>query len=57
MVVNDLGGARDGSGDGSATPADKVVDEITALGGEAVASYDSVATPGGGEAIVKKASR
>jgi 3-hydroxy-3-methylglutaryl CoA synthase/NAD(P)-dependent dehydrogenase (short-subunit alcohol dehydrogenase family)/putative sterol carrier protein len=55
VVVNDLGGARDGSGDGSATPADKVVDEIKAAGGEAVASYDSVATSEGGEAIIKKA--
>jgi 3-hydroxy-3-methylglutaryl CoA synthase/NAD(P)-dependent dehydrogenase (short-subunit alcohol dehydrogenase family)/putative sterol carrier protein len=55
VVVNDLGGARDGSGIGSATPADKVVEEIKAFGGEAVASYDSVATPEGGEAIVKKA--
>ena len=54
VVVNDLGGSRDGSG-GSAAPADKVVEEIKALGGEAVASYDSVATPEGGEAIVKKA--
>ncbi len=54
VVVNDLGGTRDGSG-GSAAPADKVVEEIKALGGKAVASYDSVATPEGGEAIVKKA--
>ncbi|MDD5011894.1 MAG: hydroxysteroid dehydrogenase-like protein 2, partial [Phycisphaerae bacterium] len=35
--------------------ADKVVDEIKALGGEAVACYDSVSTPEGGEAIVNKA--
>src|SRR5271157_2915475 len=55
VVVNDLGGARDGSGQGATGPADKVVEEIKALGGEAVASYDSVATPGGGEAIVNKA--
>ncbi len=55
VVVNDLGGARDGSGGGSAGPADKVVDEIKALGGEAVASYDSVSTPEGGAAIVSKA--
>jgi len=55
VVVNDLGGARDGSGDGSAGPADRVVDEIRALGGEAVATYDSVSTPQGGEAIVNKA--
>ncbi|MBU2622108.1 MAG: SDR family NAD(P)-dependent oxidoreductase [Proteobacteria bacterium] len=55
IVVNDLGGARDGSGAGSATPAEKVVGEIKALGGEAVASYDSVSTPEGGEKIIKKA--
>lgn len=54
VVVNDLGGARDGSG-GSAGPADTVVEEIRAMGGEAVASYDSVATPEGGEAIINKA--
>ena len=48
-------GARDGSGQGATGPADKVVEEIKALGGEAVASYDSVATPEGGEAIVNKA--
>jgi NAD(P)-dependent dehydrogenase (short-subunit alcohol dehydrogenase family)/acyl dehydratase/putative sterol carrier protein len=55
IVVNDLGGARDGSGEGSKSPADKVVDEIRAFGGEAVASYDSVATSEGGAAIVGKA--
>jgi len=55
VVVNDLGGARDGSGRGSASPADKVVDEIKALGGDAVANYDNVATPAGGENIVKTA--
>jgi len=57
VVVNDLGGARDGSGEGSKAPADKVVDEIKALGGEAVPSYDSVATPEGGQAIVDTAIR
>ena len=55
VVVNDLGGARDGSGSGSAAPADQVVEEIRARGGEAVANYDSVATPEGGENIVKTA--
>jgi acyl dehydratase len=52
VVVNDLGGARDGSGRGSSSPADQVVEEIKTLGGEAVANYDSVATVEGGEAIV-----
>jgi NAD(P)-dependent dehydrogenase (short-subunit alcohol dehydrogenase family)/acyl dehydratase/putative sterol carrier protein len=55
VVVNDLGGGRDGSGEGSSSPADKVVDEIIALGGDAVANYDSVATAEGGENIVKSA--
>ncbi|MGD9138179.1 MAG: SDR family NAD(P)-dependent oxidoreductase, partial [Desulfobacterales bacterium] len=55
VVVNDLGGARDGSGEGASTPADAVVEEIMALGGDAVANYDNVATPQGGENIVKTA--
>jgi len=55
VVVNDLGGARDGSGDGSATPADQVVAEIEALGAQAVANYDNVATPQGGEKIIQTA--
>jgi NAD(P)-dependent dehydrogenase (short-subunit alcohol dehydrogenase family)/acyl dehydratase/putative sterol carrier protein len=55
IVVNDLGGTRDGAGSGSTSAADKVVDEIKALGGEAVSSYDSVSTPEGGANIVKKA--
>jgi 3-hydroxy-3-methylglutaryl CoA synthase/NAD(P)-dependent dehydrogenase (short-subunit alcohol dehydrogenase family) len=55
IVVNDLGGARDGSGAGASVPADRVVEEIKALGGEAVANYDNVATPQGGENIVKTA--
>jgi 3-hydroxy-3-methylglutaryl CoA synthase/NAD(P)-dependent dehydrogenase (short-subunit alcohol dehydrogenase family)/putative sterol carrier protein len=55
VVVNDLGGARDGSGAGSAGPADRVVEEIRAAGGEAVANYDSVSTAAGGEALVRQA--
>jgi len=54
VVVNDLGGTRDGSG-GSASPADAVVRDIKKADGEAVANYDSVATPEGGENIVKTA--
>ncbi|MFZ9398097.1 MAG: SDR family NAD(P)-dependent oxidoreductase, partial [Ilumatobacteraceae bacterium] len=54
IVVNDLGGSVDGTG-ASTTAAQKVVDEIKALGGEAVADTNSVATPEGGEAIVKTA--
>ena len=54
VVVNDLGGASDGSG-ASASMADQVVKEITEAGGTAVANHDSVSTPEGGEAIVKSA--
>ncbi len=54
VVVNDLGGALDGSG-GSASPAEQVVAEIKAAGGEAVSDANSVATPDGGEAIVQTA--
>ncbi len=52
VVVNDLGGAKDGSGEGARRAADGVVEEIKAMGGEAVASYESVSTTEGGEAIV-----
>ena len=54
VVVNDLGGARDGSG-ASHLAADKVVEEIKTAGGQAVASYDSVATMEGGQNIVQTA--
>jgi NAD(P)-dependent dehydrogenase (short-subunit alcohol dehydrogenase family)/acyl dehydratase/putative sterol carrier protein len=55
VVVNDLGSARDGSGQGSSAPADQVVRDIQALGGQAVANYDNVATPEGGRAIIQTA--
>ncbi len=54
IVVNDLGGAVDGGGS-DASAAQKVVDEIRASGGEAVANHDSVSTPEGGESIIKTA--
>jgi NAD(P)-dependent dehydrogenase (short-subunit alcohol dehydrogenase family) len=54
VVVNDLGGAADGTGGGSSM-ADQVVKEITESGGTAVANYDSVSTPEGGEAIIQTA--
>jgi NAD(P)-dependent dehydrogenase (short-subunit alcohol dehydrogenase family) len=54
ILVNDLGGARDGTQTGE-SPADKVVDEIKAAGGSAVANHESVATAAGAEAIVRGA--
>jgi NAD(P)-dependent dehydrogenase (short-subunit alcohol dehydrogenase family) len=54
VVVNDLGGRFDGQGQSHAM-ADRVVAEIVATGGQAVASYDSVATSAGGQAIVQQA--
>lgn len=54
LVINDLGGTVDGSG-GDAGPAQKMADEIEALGGVAIANNDSVATPEGGAAIVQSA--
>lgn len=52
VVVNDLGGARDGTGTGQ-NMADAVVDEVKAAGGEAVANYDNVATMEGGKNILQ----
>ncbi len=51
VVVNDLGGAMDGSGS-SSTPAQKVVDEIKAAGGEATPDYNNVLD---GDKVVKTA--
>ena len=52
VVVNDVGGARDGSGAGDPSAAEAVVKEIEAAGGRAVASHDSVATAEGAQAMV-----
>ncbi len=54
VLVNDLGGALDGTGS-SKGPADQTVDEIRSAGGEAAANYDSVITMDGGEKIVRSA--
>jgi NAD(P)-dependent dehydrogenase (short-subunit alcohol dehydrogenase family) len=54
VVVNDLGGANDGTGS-DAGPAQQVVDEITGFGGAAVANTDNVATWDGAEALVQQA--
>jgi NAD(P)-dependent dehydrogenase (short-subunit alcohol dehydrogenase family) len=54
VVVNDLGGARDGTGSGTSM-ADQVVEEIQAAGGKAVANYSSVATADGAAEIVETA--
>jgi NAD(P)-dependent dehydrogenase (short-subunit alcohol dehydrogenase family) len=54
VLVNDLGGSGAGVG-ASASPADRVVEQIREEGGEAVANHDSVATREGGAAIVQAA--
>jgi NAD(P)-dependent dehydrogenase (short-subunit alcohol dehydrogenase family) len=51
VVVNDLGGAVDGSGD-DRTPAEQVVDEIRAFGGEALANADDIADWEGGRHLI-----
>ena len=54
IVVNDLGGSVSGDGSDKGA-AQHVVEEIEALGGEAVANTDSVSTPEGGKAVVQTA--
>ena len=54
VVVNDVGGNIDGSG-GDQSPAQTVVDEITAMGGEAVANGDSVASWEGAQRLINTA--
>jgi NAD(P)-dependent dehydrogenase (short-subunit alcohol dehydrogenase family) len=52
VVVNDLGGSRDGVGGGDAGPAQQVVDEITAAGGQAVANTDDISDFAGAEKLI-----
>lgn len=54
VVVNDLGGANDGSGS-DAGPAQEVVDEIVAAGGKAVANTDNISTWAGASNLVNQA--
>jgi NAD(P)-dependent dehydrogenase (short-subunit alcohol dehydrogenase family) len=54
VVVNDLGGSRDGSG-ASTNMADHVVERIKAAGGSAVADYGNVAREADAKAMVQKA--
>jgi NAD(P)-dependent dehydrogenase (short-subunit alcohol dehydrogenase family) len=54
VVVNDLGGAVSGEGSDQ-RPAQQVVDEIVAAGGQAVANYDDIATWDGGQRFVQQA--
>ena len=57
VVVNDFGKSVDGTGDDSKSPADEVVEEIKAGGGEAVADYNGVHTPEGAKGIIETAAR
>ena len=54
ILVNDPGAALDGSGS-STFAADRVVEEIAAMGGIAAPNHDSVSTPHGGQGIVQAA--
>ena len=54
VVVNDLGGSMDGEGH-EAGPAQQVVDEIKAMGGEAVANTDDISDWAGAEKLVQQA--
>jgi NAD(P)-dependent dehydrogenase (short-subunit alcohol dehydrogenase family) len=56
VVVNDLGGGRDGSG-GSASAAEKVVEEIVAFGGEGIANGASVTDYAAVKAMVAEATK
>ena len=55
VVVNDLGGGVGGGDEGAAGPAQEVVDEIKAAGGEAVANSDSVSSASGAQNMFEQA--
>ncbi len=55
VVVNDIGGSRDGSGAGDAGPAQQVVNEIKALGGEAVAHTEDISSWDGAKSLIQLA--
>ena len=52
VVINDLGGSRDGSGKDSKV-ADVVVEEIKKMGGDAVGHYEDISTAEGGNNLIK----
>jgi len=54
LVINDLGGAVDGSGD-DRSPAQQVVDEVIAMGGEAIVNGDDIADWEGGQRLIQSA--
>jgi NAD(P)-dependent dehydrogenase (short-subunit alcohol dehydrogenase family) len=54
VVVNDVGGTRDGTGS-DAGPAQEVVDEIVSAGGTATANTDDISTWDGAQSIVQQA--
>src|SRR6266849_3327663 len=54
VVVNDVGGARDGTGE-DVGPAQQVVDEIVAAGGEASANTDDISSWDGAQAVIGQA--
>jgi NAD(P)-dependent dehydrogenase (short-subunit alcohol dehydrogenase family) len=54
VVVNDLGVSSSGGGDDS-SPADEVVDEIKALGGDAIANYNNIACWDGAQEVIQSA--
>ncbi|MEB3031217.1 SDR family oxidoreductase [[Mycobacterium] nativiensis] len=54
VVVNDLGGDRDGTGD-DRSPAEEVVEEIRAAGGDAIANHDDVASWTGAQQLIRSA--